>query len=244
MNNSNNLKHEIPMLIGLHGVAQSGKDTAGQVLQKIGFKRVGFADKLREDLYRLNPLVKLPVSLIGEWLEKFDAELDVDVEEHYTATDDFSEEVFAVMRLADLVNAIGWDEAKRAPEVRELMQRRGDEAGRQLYGETFWIDQGFEEMGTPQAGYFSDVRYDNEAERINAAGGFVIEIIRPGFEPVNGHASDSGINPELIKVTVSNDGTIEELHKKVLTVIGELATERLRGVAEQIDTVLAENFLG
>ena len=46
------------MLIGLTGYAQSGKDTLAQILVKEhGFVRVAFADKIREFLYDMNPMI-------------------------------------------------------------------------------------------------------------------------------------------------------------------------------------------
>lgn len=44
-------------LIGLHGYARAGKDTAAQGLVERGFARVAFADPLRRALYRINPWV-------------------------------------------------------------------------------------------------------------------------------------------------------------------------------------------
>lgn len=46
------------MLIGLTGYAQSGKDTLAQILvNEYGFVRVAFADKIREFLYDMNPMI-------------------------------------------------------------------------------------------------------------------------------------------------------------------------------------------
>lgn len=44
-------------LIGFCGYAQSGKDTAASFLVEQGFKRLAFADILRQSLYNLNPIV-------------------------------------------------------------------------------------------------------------------------------------------------------------------------------------------
>jgi cytidylate kinase len=47
------------MIIGLTGYAQSGKDSVARTLvEHYGFTRLAFADKIREMLYYLNPLVK------------------------------------------------------------------------------------------------------------------------------------------------------------------------------------------
>lgn len=46
------------MIIGLTGYAQSGKDTVAKFLiENYGFTRIAFADKIREFLYEVNPMV-------------------------------------------------------------------------------------------------------------------------------------------------------------------------------------------
>lgn len=45
------------MIIGLSGVAQAGKDTAGKILVERGFTRFAFADALKELYYNVDPLV-------------------------------------------------------------------------------------------------------------------------------------------------------------------------------------------
>ena len=46
------------MIIGLSGYAQSGKDTLAKILvDDYGYTRVAFADKIREFLYEVNPMV-------------------------------------------------------------------------------------------------------------------------------------------------------------------------------------------
>lgn len=45
-------------LIGLTGYAQSGKDTVASILvEKYGYRRIAFADKIRDFLYGVNPMV-------------------------------------------------------------------------------------------------------------------------------------------------------------------------------------------
>ena len=46
------------MIIGLTGYAQSGKDTVANILvEQYGYTRVAFADKIRDFLYEVNPMV-------------------------------------------------------------------------------------------------------------------------------------------------------------------------------------------
>lgn len=51
------------MIIGLSGYAGSGKDEVAKILIKdYGFKRIAFADKVREILYELDPVVMVDVN--------------------------------------------------------------------------------------------------------------------------------------------------------------------------------------
>ena len=46
------------MIIGLSGYARSGKDAVAQVLvSEFGFKRVAFADPIRDLLYEMDPKI-------------------------------------------------------------------------------------------------------------------------------------------------------------------------------------------
>jgi hypothetical protein len=46
------------MIIGLSGYARSGKDTVAELLVlNYGFKRMAFADGIRESLIALNPIL-------------------------------------------------------------------------------------------------------------------------------------------------------------------------------------------
>lgn len=48
-----------PQIIGLTGYAQSGKDTVAKILiEEHGYRRMAFADKIRDVLYDLNPTIE------------------------------------------------------------------------------------------------------------------------------------------------------------------------------------------
>lgn len=171
-------------LIGLTGYANSGKDTVAEILvREHGFKRYAFADKLREMVYAINPHVR--------WGEH--------------------EGIPLVDRLADIVDADGWDKAKREiPEVRELLQRVGV-WHRENLGEWVWVnlvkDQWLAD-GQPDA-VITDVRFPNEARFVRNYRGHVVRIHRPGVGPVNGHVSeaqDFDVHSEIL-----NDGNLEDL---------------------------------
>lgn len=193
-------------LIGFHGLAGSGKNEAANALIGLGWKQDAFANRMRDAILKLNPIVALDVVQYGPE----------------------TGECITVERLADIVARSGWDVAKREySEVRALLQKFGTEMGRDCFGKNFWIDLLFKDnqwviaQGSGLA--ISDTRFDNEAEAIGNDGGVVIEIVRPGLEQLAGgnsaHASEGGLSRHLIDHTIINDGTIEDLHASVLSVV-------------------------
>ena len=114
-------------------------------------------------------------------------------------------------RIQDLVDHLGWERAKVGyPEVRRLMQRLGTDAGRKLFGETFWVDQFFANVGKTDLLVISDVRFPNEAQAIKDRGGIIVRIVRDGCEPVNAHVSETSYNDQ--DFTIYNDAKPDELY--------------------------------
>jgi hypothetical protein len=105
---------------------------------------------------------------------------------------------------------------------RQLLQTLGTEWGRNTVSESLWIDIGMRRIGRLLADGRSvavtDVRFDNEAAAIKAAGGEVWRIIR-GEGCVRGvsmrHASEAGISELLIDRTIGNWGSLASLRETV-----------------------------
>jgi hypothetical protein len=84
------------MIIGLSGYAGSGKDEIAKILvEDFGYKRIAFADPIRELLYEMDP----PVEVGGE--------------------------IDATVGLQNFVDVYGWDTAKRHLLVRSMLQNLG-----------------------------------------------------------------------------------------------------------------------
>lgn len=188
------------MIVGLTGVAQVGKDTAAKALIEDGYKRVGFADALREILYALNPLIPTSGVESGNHAE-------VIIKERET------------VRLREIVDVFGWDGAKQNKEVRELLQRLGTEGGRKVLWDDIWIDAALNGVSCWDSVVLTDVRFDNEAAALREMAGVVIKVVRPGYGPINTHASDAGISAELVDHVIANDGTVEELHAEIRRIV-------------------------
>lgn len=124
-----------------------------------------------------------------------------------------------------------WKEANlpgRTYSPRYLAQTLGTEWGRAIDTE-FWVHvtESLIHRDAPSRVVITDVRFDNEAKWIQRQGGLVIEILRPDAAPVNQHASELGVHPNLIDFTIVNDGRLSDFESQVLLEI----TDKLRMAA-------------
>lgn len=190
------------LIVGFSGYLRSGKDTAGNVLTEgHDFTKASFAAKLKDFLYALNPLI--PPAYAGS----------------------------PHPRLAPVVDAYGWEAAKdKFPEIRALLQRCGTDAGRKVLGANVWVDAAIRDLPDGDV-VFTDVRFLNEALAIRGAGGVVVRVDRPGFEPgPDAHESETALDGFDFDHTIVNDGRVEDLRA---TVTGTLRLVRLtRELAE------------
>jgi hypothetical protein len=170
-------------LIGLTGYAQSGKDTVASILvEKYGYTRIAFADKIRDFLYGINPMVAC--SPTGY--------------------------------LQDLVNLVGWNEAKQEPQVRRLLQDLGISA-RELIDENIWVTSALGKINVGERVVVTDVRFKNEAMMIKLMGGQLWRVKRVGVGPVNDHVSESELDGYKVDQIFVNNGSIEDLTMLIQT---------------------------
>lgn len=132
------------------------------------------------------------------------------------------------VRVADLVGLYGWDDAKRQyPEIRRLLQRTGDEAGRQIHGEQCWVLATMDLLPTEKPAVISDVRYENEAEAViqdPITCGLIVRVERPGVEAANEHASEGYAATGYAHYTIINDGSLADLEQKVADLLLVIAS--------------------
>lgn len=183
----------MPTVIGFTGYAQSGKDTAAGFLVEKGFKRLAFADALRQSLFNLNPIVAVHREAVKPgW-----------------------------GRVQTILADIGYEEAKRQyPEYRELLQRLGTEVGRELYGENFWVERVTRQIHNGDRVVITDVRFPNEEAAVRNLGGRIYRINRPGTEAVNTHVSDTGIERLFVDGVIPNNGSLDDFRSAVLSATG------------------------
>lgn len=216
-------------VIGITGEKRHGKGEAAAAIQRLvpGAVETGFADRLKISMMRALGFDREPQELIDLANEcKVSWRLNIKAPSPSLIAED-----------------TGWGEVVHSLSGRELLQWFGTEGGRLTFGESFWIDQvlpnpnraAARAMGdtvTPQeimattleqmypgapVVAISDVRFDNEAERVRAVGGINVEIVRPGLvdSSKDSHASEAGVEPRLIDYTIVNDAGLDTLQWRV-----------------------------
>lgn len=136
-----------------------------------------------------------------------------------------------VVRLRELVDGVGWTTAKRNKEVRELLQRMGTEAGRDIHGDDCWVaiaERKLRACETPVV--FTDVRFSNEVSLVRKYKGFILQLSRPGHSAVNNHKSEKLDYNAICDGHIVNNGSLVELQN----IIDDFATEWLKPQFRQL----------
>lgn len=176
--------------VGIIGRARVGKDTVGAwFTASRGYKRVSFADPLRDCALKLDPVVG-------------------------TDEDDWATEG---ERLSDVVKFWGWETAKeRVPEVRRVLQGIGQ--GVRDIDPDFWLRTALakataaNEAGQPVV--VTDVRYPNEATSLRRAGFHLVYIHRPDV-PQLVHDSEGALTAADADHVLVNDSSLSTLMHRV-----------------------------
>lgn len=196
-------------LWGLGGYATSGKDTVADILvERHGWVKLYMSEPLERALLALNPIIGLyGYEGVHTW--------------QFAAENGF-------VRYADFHTTVGYDESKKNPEVRALLQRLGTEVGRNIIGENTWTDIVFAEAkrlmaeGTSVA--LTGIRYPNEMQAVRQIGSRAkaVWVHRAGIGPVNAHTSDNGMREDDFDYVLHNNGTLDDLPGEIEWLLGKL----------------------
>lgn len=180
-----------PQIIGFTGKMGAGKDTAFDRLQALFgahvYCKASFAAPLKASLAAL---LNVNVDVLEAWKNEPKVRLTV----------------------VDLSG--GGRDLGRSFSIREVMQRYGTEAHRDIFGEDFWVTAAMADVARsqrqdamlrigPKTHVFTDVRFENEARAIREAGGLIYEIVGPNAD-TGDHPSEAGVPEGLIEWGLDN----------------------------------------
>lgn len=198
-------------IICINGYRGSGKSETGQAIHDVLYDNlqttrvIGFADKIKVAACRALGFSDLPEPDCVVYMDQF--KLDGWIE-------------------------FGQDGSLIEREIsgREFLQWLGSEMGRDLFGDTFWIDQVLPKPDWNNPGNtrmaldakypgvdclaIIDCRFPNEAQRCLDLGGEVWEVIRPGTGG-DEHSSEKPLPRELVTRLIVNDGSLTQLRYNV-----------------------------
>lgn len=205
-------------VIGLGGALRSGKDEIANHLVKRGSWTVrGMSEPLAIAVYTLNPWIEINPKhspVVAKYIKQH-----YNWKERLVARAFYAGAQFA--RYDDLVDEIGYTEAKIVPNVREFLQLLGTDVGRKMIDENVWVDIAKRSIQADMAEGLSvaltGVRFPNEVEMIKSLDGTNVWVSRPSeVAPATqaGHASESSVSADDFDIVIVNDGTLEELHGK------------------------------
>ena len=195
------------MIIGICGLIGSGKGTVADILVDQGFKKVSFADKLKDG-----------VSTIFGWDR---AMLEGDTDESRTwreQRDDF------------------WSaETKMEVTPRLVLQLFGTDCMRNGFDDGVWVSLLKKTILDNPGNYVvPDVRFENEIAMLRDIGGEVWEVQRgltpewlikyeiTGAEPTEIHPSEWRWIKSRKDVVIENNSTLAELNRQVLSHLGAI----------------------
>jgi hypothetical protein len=178
-----------------------GKDTAGKwLVDERGYRRVAFADALKEAALKVDPLVSAYVGICDE--------------DGHEVT---------MRHLSTVVRDHGWEEAKGFGIVRRFLQELG--SAMRAVDPDIWIRPVLakaieaNDAGVPVV--VTDVRYPNEVDALKRAGFRLLHIERPGVPHLD-HESENSVGAEDAHYLVRNDGDLAYLGEQLERIWDEI----------------------
>lgn len=182
------------------GLARSGKDTAAGILgERYGYRRLAFADPLREMAERLNPIVTLRYGRLYRYREAL-------AESGY----DNAKKVYGEVRR--VLQVLGTE------AVREVL-------GDSVWVDHLLARADAHRETSPAPLVVTDARYANEVDALRSRGFLVVRITRPGAGAGVAHvsealATDPSFRPD---AEITNDGDLGRLEDRLTSLVDAYA---------------------
>lgn len=217
-------RRDVPTsLVGFVGLKRSGKDTAASALMRRGWKRMAFADPLKE----------MSMNLRGVWVQIPDG---IHLAKAVGGT---PRNGGGFAQYHHVIEALGMEKAKDlVPDVRTVLQTLGTDCVRGTLGERTWTDltgqRVTEELARGEAVVLTDVRFDEEFTLVHDLGGIVIGVWRGDQDSLDraladasagfcgfDHVSETSAYGLLQRadVVICNCGSVSDLQRAVCDVV-------------------------
>ena len=199
-------------IIGIAGKIGSGKNTVGDIIQKICLTNEGPTFEQKSFAGKLKQIASL---LTGIPVEKFeDQEFKKTLlgpEWGTVSTNPLNAiPVFEDVRFLHLMSA------------RELLQKLGTEAMRDGLHTDVWVNALFSDVSSEDNIIITDMRFENEMEAVKERGGITIRVTRPvekSKTTARLHPSETSLDSAEFDYEIINDGEIVDLIEKVKEIL-------------------------
>lgn len=183
-------------LLLLTGRARHGKDSLAQVIRdEFGYFPIALGDAVKQFALAVDPIVEVPgpVNFVGAPLGA------------------------KYLRLKTIIDQIGWEDGKKIPEVRRLLQAIGTEGARNIIDDEIWLKLGEVISNRHEKSVFTDIRFPNEVYFLKCRGCIAIRVTRPNFDSGVDitHGSEKYIPQLDVDYDIVNDQGLPELRAKI-----------------------------
>lgn len=209
------------MIIGINGKIGAGKDTVGEIIQKLCLTNTNQNYEIKKFAGKLKQIASL---LTGISIEKFE---DQEFKKSILGSEWGTIKELPLNSIPPFADI----EFNVAMSVRKFLQKLGTEAMRDGLHENVWCNALFADykLTRPNSSLgdlsltmpnwiITDMRFPNEMEAVKERDGITIKVVRPGT--VTGdHPSEIALDNAKFDYEIINDGTMEELVKKVREIL-------------------------
>ena len=211
------------VLLGVCGFMGSGKDTLGDYLiERYGYQKASFAGPLKETLKRIFDFTDEQVygkhKEIPDTRYRFTGKCVLcGTKMNWNASSG-----------AGVCPNDGWAYEHEHVTPRLAMQTLGTEWGRRLY-DNIWVDACMNDVRSRGQDnvVITDVRFRNEVQAVQDAGGLVIRLRRG--ELSSDHASEAelaGMEDKEFDLVVDNQGTLEDFYAQIEAFMPHVLSEK------------------
>lgn len=209
------------MIIGINGKIGVGKDTVGEIIQKLCATNNGPEFEIKKFAGKLKQIASL---LTGIPVEKFE-------DQEFKKTLLGPEWGTVNKNVLNSIPAFEDVQFNHLMSVRELLQKLGTEAMRDGLHTNVWVNALFADYTSTDSNWIiTDMRFPNEMEAIVARSGITIRVMRSFNHKMGSketgtldltplHPSETALDDAEFDYEIINDGEIVDLIEKVKEIL-------------------------